>query len=50
MRCPALDKWDGIKQLKAALWALVSVRVCVCVCVCRFIVYKITVSNELGIT
>ncbi len=46
MRCPALDKWDGIKQLKAALWALVSV----CVCVCRFIVYKDTVSNELAIT
>uniref|UniRef100_A0A673JGQ4 RPTOR independent companion of MTOR, complex 2 a n=1 Tax=Sinocyclocheilus rhinocerous TaxID=307959 RepID=A0A673JGQ4_9TELE len=22
VRCPVLDKWDGIKQLKAALWAL----------------------------
>uniref|UniRef100_A0A8C2B1T2 RPTOR independent companion of MTOR, complex 2b n=1 Tax=Cyprinus carpio TaxID=7962 RepID=A0A8C2B1T2_CYPCA len=22
LRCPVLDKWDGIKQLKAALWAL----------------------------
>ncbi|KAG1943517.1 rapamycin-insensitive companion of mTOR isoform X2 [Pimephales promelas] len=22
VRCPALDKWEGIKQLKAALWAL----------------------------
>ncbi|XP_057216036.1 rapamycin-insensitive companion of mTOR isoform X2 [Triplophysa rosa] len=22
VRCPVLDKWEGIKQLKAALWAL----------------------------
>lgn len=25
VRCPVLDKWEGIKQLKAALWALVSI-------------------------
>lgn len=25
VRSPALDKWEGIKQLKAALWALVSI-------------------------
>lgn len=24
MRSPVLDTWEGIKQLKAALWALVS--------------------------
>ncbi len=24
VRSRALDKWEGIKQLKAALWALVS--------------------------
>lgn len=26
VRSPVLDKWEGIKQLKAALWALVSNR------------------------
>lgn len=25
VRSPILDKWEGIKQLKAALWALVSI-------------------------
>lgn len=30
VRCPVLDKWEGIKQLKAALWALVSCCFCVC--------------------
>lgn len=25
VRSGALDKWEGIKQLKAALWALVSI-------------------------
>ena len=24
VRSPVLEKWEGIKQLKAALWALVS--------------------------
>lgn len=25
VRSPMLDTWEGIKQLKAALWALVSI-------------------------
>lgn len=28
VRSPMLDTWEGIKQLKAALWALVSNTVC----------------------
>lgn len=28
VRSPMLDTWEGIKQLKAALWALVSILTC----------------------
>lgn len=40
VRSPMLDTWEGIKQLKAALWALVSVSHSVfmptCLLTCHF--------------